>query len=180
MKSSINTKACFVFLLMLFCLHPAEIFSQLASRKALSNAIEIKLPISFKLMDAGMLATKYPASNHPTEAYTNEEISVNIVFKKTEQLLAKQNVYTEAKKMEQQLINTGRFELISSEEIKASGNNIYVFSFYSNAIDTKVYNVTFVFSLQGKMVVGSFNCTRTQQNKWQATVNEIICSIKEI
>ena len=154
--------------------------AQLEYRNALSNKIAIKLPSVFKLMDANTLATKYPANNKPTEVYTNEAATVNIAFKKTEQLLVKQSVFTEAKKMEQQLIKTGRVELISSEQIKASGNNIYIFSFYSNAIDTKVYNVTFIFSLRGKMVVGSFNCTMALQKQWQVTAYEIIRSIKEI
>jgi hypothetical protein len=50
----------------------------------LSNTIEIKLPAGFQFMDEGMLATKYPP-NKPSEVYTNEEATVNIAFKKTEQ-----------------------------------------------------------------------------------------------
>jgi hypothetical protein len=155
-------------------------FAQLASKKALSNTIEIKLPTSFKLMDAGMLATKYPSNNHPTEAYTNEEASVNITFKKTDQLLTEQDVFTQGKKLEQDLVSKGRIELIKTEQIKANSNNIHVFSFYSNAIDTKVYNVLFIFSSKGKMVMGSFNCTSALQSQWQVTAYEIIRSIKEI
>lgn len=153
--------------------------AQLSNRKALSNAIEIKLPADFKFMEANVLATKYPPNNKPSEVYTNEDATVNIAFKKTEQLLGKQKVFVEGKKLEQQLTSNGKVQLISSEQIKANGNNIHVFSFYSNAIDTKVYNVMFVFSLKGKMVIGSFNCTIAQQNQWQVTAYKIIRSIKE-
>jgi hypothetical protein len=155
-------------------------YAQLANRKALSNAIEIKLPAGFKFMEGDILATKYPPNNKPSEVYTNEDATVNIAFKKTVQSLAEQNVFTEGKRLEQQLINGGRIQLISSEQIKANGNNTHVFSFYSNAIDTKVYNVMFVFSLKGKMVVGSFNCTIALQNQWQSTAYEIVRSIREI
>jgi hypothetical protein len=154
--------------------------AQLSYKKALSNTIEIKLPSVFKLMGADILAMKYPPKNKPSEVYTNKEATVNIAFKKTEQALAEQNVFTEGKKLEQQLTSNGKVQLISSEQIKANGNNIHVFSFYSNAIDTKVYNVMFIFSLKDKMVIGSFNCTIALQNQWQSTAFEIIRSIKEI
>lgn len=181
MRLLLNKKAFFIFLLGLcFFLHATQSFSQLAYRKTLSNTIEIKLPSVFKLMEADILAAKYPPNNKPSEVYTNEEATVNIAFKKTGQALAEQNVFTEGKKLEQQLTSNGKVQLISSEQIKANGNKIHVFSFYSNAIDTKVYNVMFIFSLKGKMVVGSFNCTIALQNQWQRTAFEIIRSIKEI
>jgi len=154
--------------------------AQLANRKALSNAIEIKMPADFKFMEANVLVTKYPPNNKPSEVYTNEEATVNIALKKTEQSLTKQKVFIEGKKLEQQLTSSGKVQLISSEQIKANGNNIHVFSFYSNAVDTKVYNIMFVFSVKGKMVVGSFNCTYVVQPQWQIIAYEIICSVKEI
>ncbi len=155
-------------------------YAQLANRKALSNTIEIKLPIEFRSMEANILAAKYPQNNKPSEVFTNQEATVNIAFKETGQSLTEQNVFGQGKRQEQQLTNGHKIQLISSEQIMANGNNIHVFSFYSNAVDTKVYNVMFIFSLRGKMVVGSFNCIVALQNQWQNTAYEIIASIKEI
>lgn len=93
-------------------------FAQLANRKALFNTIEIKLPTSFKLMDSRMLASKYPANNHPTEAYTNDEANVNITFKKTDQSLTEQDVFTQGKKMEKDLVEKGRIELIKTDQVQ--------------------------------------------------------------
>lgn len=173
-----NLRAALLGIFLIICSISTN--AQLANRKALSNAIEIKLPADFKYMTATVLASKYPSNNKPSEVYTNEDVTVNIAFKKTEQSLTEQKVFADGKKLEQQLTSNGKVQLIASEQIKANGNNIYVFSFYSNAIDTKVYNVMFVFSLKGKMVVGSFNCTVALQNQWQITAYEIIRSIKEI
>lgn len=173
-----NLKTALLALFLL--LFSISIYAQLANRKALSNAIEIKLPADFKLMEANVLAVKYPPNNKPSEVYTNEEATVNIAFKKTEQPLTELKVYAEGKKLEQQLTSNGKVQLISSEQIKANGNNIHVFSFYSNAIDTRIYNLMFIFSLKGKMVIGSFNCTLTSQGQWQVTAYEIIRSIKEV
>jgi len=173
-------KKNYFLLVLCFFLHATQSFSQLAYQKALSNTIAIRLPSVFKLMGADILATKYPPKNKPTEVYSNKEATVNIAFKKTEQTLEEQNVFTEGKKLEQQLTGNGKVQLISSEQIKANGNNIHVFSFYSNAIDTKIYNVMFIFSLKDKMIIGSFNCTIALQNQWQTTAFQIIRSIKKI
>lgn len=173
-------RLCFISFLSLFAIFPFSAFSQIESRKILLGKMSLMMPIDFKIMDEKVLAFKYSSANKPSEVYTNEEATVNIAFKKTEQLLAEQNVVTEGKKLELQLINKGKVILIGSEQIKSNGNNIHVFSFYSNAIDTKVYNVMFVFSLKGEMVVGSFNCTIALQNQWQSIAFEIIRSIKEI
>jgi hypothetical protein len=126
------------------------------------------------------MSKKYSQSNRPSEVYTNEEATVNIAFKRTEQLLTEQRVFNEGKKLEQQLTDKGKVQLIGSEQIIANGNNIHVFSFHSNAIDTRVYNLMFIFSVRGKMVVGSFNCIIALQNQWQSIAFEIIRSIKEI
>jgi hypothetical protein len=164
---------------LLMCL-PSKSYSQLVQRNILSSRVSIKLPSSFTIMDANTLASKYPPNNKPSEVYTNKEATVNIAFKRTEQSLLKENVFTKGKKLESQLSNSGKVQIIKSEEIKANNSNIYVFSFYSNAVDTKVYNIMFVFSVKSKMIVGSFNCTYLLQPQWQQIAYEIIRSIKEI
>ena len=175
-------RSCFcemVLILVLTCLSSAS-YSQLSQRNILSNTVSIKLPSSFSIMDTNTLSFKYPPNNKPSEVYTNEEATINVAFKKTAQQLTNINVATEGKKIETQLVSNGKVQLIKSEEIKSGNNNIHVFSFYSNAVDTKVYNIMFVFAVKGKMVVGSFNCTYPLQPQWQQTAYEIIRSIKAI
>jgi hypothetical protein len=149
-------------------------------RSVLQDKFSIVMPKDFKLMDAAYMSLKYPANNRPSEVYTNMDATVNIAFKNTDQNLAEQNVFREGKKIEQQLSSGGKIQLTSSEQLQANGNNIHVFGFYTSAIDTRVYNVMFVFSLKGKMVIGSFNCTASLQQQWQDRAYQIIRSIKEI
>lgn len=168
-----------VIMSALMCL-PIVSYTQLLQRNVLSNTVSLKLPSSFIMMDANTLSSKYSPNNKPSEVYTNEGATVNIAFKRTEQQLSKEKVFTEGKKLESQLLNSGKVQLIKSEEIKTGNHNIHVFSFYSNAVDTKVYNIMFIFSAKGKMIVGSFNCTYLLQSQWQQTAYEIIRSIKAI
>lgn len=175
-------RSCFcaiVLVLVLICLSSTT-YSQLSQRNILSNTVSIKLPSSFSIMDAKTLSFKYPLNNKPSEVYTNAEATVNIAFKKTEQRLSNANVFTEGKKLESQLVSSGKVRLAKSEQMKSGNKNIHVFSFYSEAIDTKVYNIMFVFAVKDKMVVGSFNCTYLLQSQWQQTAYEIIRSIKVV
>lgn len=177
MNINFKCKSGLLAIVMLCC---STSYSQLSQRNILSNTVSIKLPSSFSIMDANTLSFKYPPNNKPSEVYTNKEATINVAFKKTAQQLTNINVTTEGKKIETQLVSSGKVQLIKSEEIKSSNNTIHVFSFYSNAVDTKVYNIMFVFAVKDKMVVGSFNCTYLLQPKWQQTAYEIIRSIKAI
>jgi hypothetical protein len=129
-------------------------------------------------MDSVTASYKYPAYNKPTEVYTNQEATVNIAIRRTSQLISKDQIYAEGKKMETQMLKSGRIQLIRSEP--ANKKTRHVFSFYTSALDTKVYNIMFVFSVKGRMVIGSFNCTSDLQPIWGKMAYEIIHSVKEI
>ena len=49
--------------------------------------------------------------------------------------------------------------------------------FYSQAIDTKVYNLMFGTELNGRLLIGTFNCTIANYNEWQPMADEIVNSI---
>lgn len=167
---------CKFFVILFFCL-PIFSFSQLTNKTILSNSLKIKLPVDFVLMDEQTASKKYPVNNKPTEVYTNAEATVNIAFKKTDKALKEEKVLAEGKQLETQLLQNNSLQKINSTSIKTTTNNIFIISFYSNAIDTKIYNVMFVFSLKGKMIMGSFNCTYLLQSQWENKVTEIIKSI---
>ncbi len=168
------------YFVVFFLFIPLSLFSQFGSRAALENKILISLPVDFKLMANVYKATKYPANNQPSEVYTNRDATVNVTFRETNQVLSEQKVLTEGKKIEEQLLSSGKIQLIRSESLRTKMNNIYAFGFYTLAIDTRVYNLMFVFSLKGKMVIGSFNCTVELQPHWQDEAYKIISSIKEL
>ena len=84
------------------------------------------------------------------------------------------------KRIRQQMISNGKVQLIKSDTSMSINKNVFVFGFYSNAIDTRIYNLMFIFSLRGKMILGSFNCATDLQNQWQQVANDMISSIREL
>lgn len=165
-----------IVLIILLC--PLLSRSQISERKILANSVSISLPVSFTLMDSVSVMQKYPPNNKPSEVYTNKDATVNIAFKRTNQIVTKEKIYSEGKNMETQMVNSGRIQLIKSGPANKIGK--HNFSFYTSALDTRVYNIMFVFSVKGKMVVGSFNCTSNLQGQWEKTAYEVIESIKPL
>ena len=57
----------------------------LSHKTVLSGKATMLLPEEFELMDAEMLAAKYPKTGHqPTEVYTNEDGTINIALNYTQ------------------------------------------------------------------------------------------------
>lgn len=178
MHSSYLKPVLFISILLLSVTAHAQ---QLEKRKILSNTMEILLPADFKTLDAKMRAIKYPSNNKLAEAYTNEEVNINIGFNPTEQPLQEPNVYRMGKQLEQQLLGSDRAEKpLRTKELKVNGKNVYTIAFISPAKDTKVYNRMFLFSHKGKLVLGTFNCTVALQGEWEKKADEIILSLKEM
>ena len=50
--------------------------------------------------------------------------------------------------------------------------------FVSPAVDTRVYNLMYVTSLDNRLMIGTFNCTETLRAKWEPIGKEIVSSIK--
>lgn len=63
-------------------------------------------------MDAITLSSKYSPKNKPSKVYTNTKSKVNIAFKKSEQQLTNANILAEGKKLECQLVNIGKINLM--------------------------------------------------------------------
>ena len=56
-------------------------------------------------------------------------------------------------------------EIISSAIVEAE-TMVGHFDFISPVIDGSMYNLMFIFSLDGKFALGSFNCTRFDMENW--------------
>jgi len=168
------------FIVINLFLPTKSILGQFFYRNVLSNELEIKMPIDFKLIQSFAQDGKYPLANQPSEVYGNEQNTVNIAFKITKRKLDEKDVIKEGKILEEQLAKDKNIRIIDSEVPIINGISSYIFSFYSDAKDTKVYNLIFIFSSKGRMVVGNFNCVIALQMNWQSSAFMIIHSLKRV
>lgn len=154
--------------------------TELKERKVLNGKITLLLPLGFTQMDKSVLLMKYPnTANRPTEVYTNDKGSINIAFNHTENTISEQKLSQVQAVIQQQLSSTNGVEILKTDKLKINGSEFVTIEFISNAIDTKIYNAMFITTLNGKLLLGTFNCTVNDLNKWKPISKKIISSIKK-
>jgi len=70
-------------------------------------------------------------------------------------------------------------KIISSSVIEAE-TRIGHFDFVSPAIDGEIYNLMFVFSLDGQFILGTFNCMHFDMACWLEVAGQMLRSIRVV
>jgi len=151
----------------------------LERKTVLNNKISILLPDKFTIMDSIMLIVKYPApSNRPTIVYTNDSGSINVAFSHT-QTQANQDQLEEIRKiLFAQITSNSSISNVSNNTKVINGIKFVLFEFFSEAVDTRVFNHMFITTLENRLLIGNFNCTEEHLSNWKPVGLKIINSIK--
>jgi hypothetical protein len=152
---------------------------ELEKRSILSDRIEILLPKNFTVMSEEMAKIKYPSERRPTLIYTNDETTVNIAFSHLTTKI-KDSEITEFKATTKSNLDKAysNANFLKDTIITNNNKNIGVLELITPALDTKVYNLMFFMELDGKLLLGSINCTEALMKEWQPIAQEILQSIK--
>lgn len=136
----------------------------------------VKIPVDFELMSKEEISKLYPAGDGTTVVYMNDDGSVNIGFKLTDIKIKNNEVekYTEMFKGFYEDSNDGADIVVGFTE--NNGHNIGNIEFISSS--NNIYNHIVIFSVDDKLVVGTFNCRENDLDEWKNIGNFIINSIK--
>lgn len=136
----------------------------------------VKIPVDFELMSKEEILKLYPAGDGPTVVYMNDDGAVNIGFKLTDIKIKNNEVekYTEMFKGFYEDSNDGADIAVGFTE--NNGHNIGNIEFISSS--NNIYNHIVIFSVDDKLVVGTFNCRENDLDEWKNIGNFIINSIK--
>ncbi len=158
----------------------SPIFNQnnLRSKTILDGAIKILIPNDFVLMDGEMLNLKYPKINRPTLVYTDSNGEVNIAFNYTQESITNADIPKIKTSILNQMKQVSSINLIDSELKNINNKEFFIIKFYSEAVDTKVYNLMFGTELKGRLLMSTFNCTIAHYDEWHPTADEILNSIE--
>lgn len=145
----------------------------------LNDKAEILLPSDFNIMSADMLSAKYPSGNRPTLVYSNDDGTVNLAVNHTV------NQMTVDQLEEAKGVFVGQFtqmypaaQWYQKDMAKINGRDFVVLELVTPAIDTQIYNLMFITSLEDRMLMFSFNCTQDLMWKWQSQGQQIMQSVK--
>ncbi|WP_316835075.1 hypothetical protein [Pedobacter nutrimenti] len=136
------------------------------------------IPVEFTKMSEKMISMKYRSSNvRPTEAFTDSKGAVNLGFRITSQVASQVDLAQIADEMLGQF-HALNFKNINGEIKRVNGRDVIVFQFISPAIDTEIYNLIFATDIDGKLMVGTFNCVIRLKNQWESKAKTMLSSLR--
>jgi hypothetical protein len=169
--------ALFILLLLPF-FSQAQI--KLERRSLLNGKIELLVPDYFKPMTAEMMSIKYPnPGQQPNLVLTDENAEVNLVITLTHQPIGpgqmgqyKDFMISSLKRLHPDA------EWLDNGVKTINGKQAGYFKLITAAVDQKVFVYYFFTSLDGKVLLFTFNCTQSLLPKWKTTADAMVASLE--
>ena len=148
-------------------------------RGIFNGRLSVIMPESFIIMPKELAELKYPYTQRPEEIYTNSETTVNFTISYKNDKASNDDI-PRAKDIIQQAVMRvhAASKVIDSETISVSDLNIAYFDFVTPAIDMDIYNVLFFFSLDSRIMLGSFNCPQVNMDVWKPVLVQMLESLR--
>lgn len=140
------------------------------------GGFSLKIPKDFKIMNDEMLKIKYPTGNPPSLVYTNERGTVNIALVMNDVAMKNTQIEEYTKLMESTYKEYSKDTKINFWE--RHNHKIGELEFITQAQDTEIYNHIIAFSVDDKLRLVNFNCTKELSEEWKEISEFIIESIK--
>lgn len=139
------------------------------------DGFKIKIPSEFKIMSDEILNVKYPNGNAPSLVYTNDKTTINVVLVMNDVTMKNNQIEEYVKTMESTYKNYSKDVKLKFWE--RNNHKIGEMEFTTERSDTEIYNHIITFSVNDKLRLVNFNCTKEQMNEWQKVSKFIMDSI---
>jgi len=148
-------------------------------RELLDKKMSVIMPEAFALMPQETAKLKYPSENRPAVIYTNEDTTVNLTFTHRDEEASNEDIPGVKDAIEPLVMRMfPASSVIDSDTIDASGKNISFYDYPTPALDIDIYNLTFMFSLEGRLVLGGFNCPVGSMDDWKPVFLQMLGSVE--
>ena len=139
------------------------------------DGFKIKIPSEFKIMSDEILNVKYPNGNAPSLVYTNDKTTINVVLVMNDVTMKNNQIEEYVKTKESTYKNYSKDVKLKFWE--RNNHKIGEMEFTTEGSDTEIYNHIITFSVNDKLRLVNFNCTKEQMNEWQKVSKFIMDSI---
>lgn len=147
----------------------------------LNNRIRLSIPVDFKPMEQDEILVKYQRSNSvPQEAYSNDTGTISLAFNHTSNALSLADLPDFRQSFARQFKGTLGIEFKGSSIKNINGRDFAILEFISPAMDTNIYNLMFLTSLDNRLLICTFNCVQGEMEKWKPTSQQILNSVQVI
>ena len=139
------------------------------------DGFKIKIPSEFKIMSDEIINIKYPNGNAPSLVYTNDKTTINVVLVMNDVTMKNNQIEEYVKTMESTYKNYSKDVKLNFWE--RNNHKIGEMKFTTQGSDTEIYNHIIAFSVNDKLRLVNFNCTKEQISEWQEVSKFIVDSI---
>lgn len=140
------------------------------------GGFSLKIPTDFQIMSDEIISIKYPNGNPPSLVYTNERGTINVALVMNDVAIRNTQIEEYIKTMESTYKDYSKDMKVNFWE--RNNYKIGEMEFWAQASDTEIYNHIIAFSVNGKLRLVNFNCTKELSEEWKEISNFIIESIK--
>ena len=139
------------------------------------DGFKIKIPSEFKIMSEKIVNVKYPNGNAPSLVYTNDKTTINVALVMNDVAMKNSQIEEYVKTMESTYKNYSKDVKLNFWE--RNNHKIGEMEFTTQGSDTEIYNHIITFSVNDKLRLVNFNCTKEQMSEWQKVSKFIMDSI---
>ena len=139
------------------------------------DGFKIKIPSEFKIMSDEIVNVKYPNGNAPSLVYTNDKTTINVALVMNDVAMKNSQIEEYVKTMEQTYKNYSKDLKLNFWE--RNNHKIGEMEFTTEGSDTEIYNHIIAFSVNDKLRLVNFNCTKEQMSEWKEVSKFIVDSI---
>ena len=139
------------------------------------DGFKIKIPSEFKIKGEKIVNVKYPNGNAPSLVYTNDKTTINVALVMNDVTMKNSQIEEYVKTMESTYKNYSRDVELNFWE--RNNHKIGEMKFTTQGSDTEIYNHIIAFSVNDKLRLVNFNCTKEQMSEWQEVSKFIVDSI---
>ena len=139
------------------------------------DGFKIKIPSEFKIMSDEIVNIKYPNGNAPSLVYTNDKTTINVALVVNDVTMKNSQIEEYVKTMESTYKNYSKDVKLNFWE--RNSHKIGEMEFTTEGSDTEIYNHIITFSVNDKLRLVNFNCTKEQMSEWKEVSKFIVDSI---
>ena len=152
---------------------------EFTKRDIYEGIVFMTMPTSFEPMPIKQAKAKYPEYDRPGVIFTNLETTINATLSYQRKEPLENDGVEELKNIIQNglLEELPKLKIIESGMLSINELNIAYFDFVTLVSRSQVYNLIYIFSLEGILVVGSFNCLKEDMGDWRDIFFQMMNSI---
>ena len=139
------------------------------------DGFKIKIPSEFKIMSDEIVNVKYPNGNAPSLVYTNDKTTINVALVMNDVTMKNNQIEEYVKTMESTYKNYSKDVKLNFWE--RNNHKIGEMEFTTQGSDTEIYNHIITFSVNDKLRLVNFNCTKEQMSEWREVSKFIVDSM---